>query len=205
MCAHTSFVSPPSAIAQITTVHLALMAIVVAGLTIYMIATRKRIHRSLSQPRATSRDRFADRQRQVRLSRDVEEVMGELDELAQQVNGKLDIRFAKLETVIRDADARIAQLTHLTRTTTDRARLDVTVDDEVSEAPVSNSAPAPDDPASSEPPLHGDVYALADRGIAPVDIALQTNRTTGEIDLILALRRAKAQADATPAPSAPST
>jgi len=193
----------PSTLAQVTTVHLALMGIVVAGLTIYMIATRNRIRRSMNQPRTTSRDRFADVQRRARLSRDVEEVMGELDELARQVNGKLDIRFAKLEAVIRDADARIEQLSRLTRAAQGESTLDVTVDDVPARPPGETGHRAALEPDVSEPPLHADVYALADRGLSPVDIASQTNRTTGEIELILALRRAKAQADATPTTSAP--
>jgi len=185
-------------IAQSLSAQAALLAIVAAGLTIYLIATRNRLRKSMNQPRAASRERYAELHQRTRLSRDLEEVMGDLDELARQINGKLDLRFAKLEAVIRDADARIDLLTRQLRQARGEATLDVTVQDEDTEtkrpdaryavSPLGRSMP---DDAEMERPLHADVYELADKGLNAVDIAEKTNRTAGEIELILALRRAK--------------
>lgn len=183
-------------VAQITSVQVAMMALLVAGVTMYMIATRNRIRKSANQPRTASRERFADLQRRSRLGRDIEEVMSDLDAVSRQVNGQLDLRFAKLETVIRDADARIEQLTGLLRAARGAPSLDVTIADEVAESPASNDATTRPGASDIEHSRHAEVYDLADEGLSPVDIAAKTNRTTGEVELILALRRAKAQAQA---------
>ena len=189
-------VPPPAMIAQIISVQAALIALLVVGVTLYMIATRNRIRRSANQPRTASRERFAELQRRSRLGRDIEEVMSDLDELARQVNGKLDLRFAKLETVIRDADARIEQLTRLLRAERGQPTLDVTISDEAVEPSAPSDADTRPDASDIERPRHADVYDCADKGLTPVDIASKTNRTTGEVELILALRRAQAQAQA---------
>jgi hypothetical protein len=39
-------------------------------------------------------------------------------------------------------------------------------------------------------PLHRKVYDLADQGLTPVDIARRIEKPTGQVELILALRRA---------------
>lgn len=182
--------------------QIALMAIVVAGLSIYMIATRNRVRKSMNQPRGASRERYEELSRRTQLTRDLEEVMNDLDELARQVNGKLDVRFAKLEAVIRDADERIDQLNRLLRRASGRDTIDVTVSED---ATAGDPAPGGGDvvPPSGTPDRavgkdaqHAEVYNLADRGLNAVDIAEQTKRTAGEVELILALRRARLAADA---------
>jgi len=182
--------------------QIALMVIIVAGLSVYMIATRNRIRRSMNQPRSTSRERYAELSKRVHLTRDLEEVMNDLDELARQVNGKLDVRFAKLEAVIRDADERIDQLTRLLRRAGGDETIDVTVgaDGPQSAHEVPEHAPPRDaadtNQATTDDTQHDGVFMLADSGLTPSDIAEQTNRTTGEVELILALRRARNQAEA---------
>jgi hypothetical protein len=49
------------------------------------------------------------------------------------------------------------------------------------------SAPPP--PAPSIDPRHAEIYALADQGRSPRDIATHLGRPSGEIELILALRQ----------------
>jgi hypothetical protein len=126
--------------------------------------------------------------------------MVELDQLARQVHGKLDTRFAKLEAVIRDADERIDQLARLLRESSGKGTLDVTIDDEPFEAPRPESASAaglvtPEKPLTPRGERNRQViFDLADDGVEPVEIAQRVGRTTGEVELILSLRKAAAGA-----------
>jgi hypothetical protein len=47
---------------------------------------------------------------------------------------------------------------------------------------------APPPPSDRTDPRHERIYALADQGLSPRDIARELGRPTGEIELILALR-----------------
>jgi hypothetical protein len=121
------------------------------------------------------------------VERQMSSLLVDLNEMARQISSQLDTRAAKLDALIREADERIEQL---------RAA-GVSV-------PASNPKPAPrapmrlvpgehEDSASvprppSHDPRHAEVYALADEGRAPSEIAARLNRPNGEIELILALR-----------------
>ena len=58
----------------------------------------------------------------------------------------------------------------------------------------ADGAPAKSDPAAPADPdalRYGRIYALADQGLPIVEIARQTGQTTGEIELILNLRKSR--------------
>lgn len=166
-----------------TLTQIALLLIFVAMLTVIMILTRNRVRNSMRSSGPGVREQYARMNEKRQALRDTEDVMIELDRVARQVHGQLDTRFAKLETVIRDADARIEKLERLMRKAADRPTLDITLDearpDELEPPPVMESGP------------HADVYRLADAGMDRVQIAEETGKTTGEVELILALRKAK--------------
>jgi len=168
--------------------QIALLAMFGAVLTIIMISTRNRVRTSIRQPRETARDRWNQANDRRQTLRDVEDVMVELDQVARQVHGQLDTRFAKLETVIRDADQRIARLERLLNKTEGVSGLDITLEearpDDIEPAPVMQSGP------------HADVYRLADAGMNAVEIAQEIGKTNGEVELILALRKARPAASA---------
>ncbi len=184
-----------------TGVQVAMFSIFVAILTMVMISTRNRTQRSMQTPRHTARERYAAATSQRTSLREVEEVMLELDKLAREVNGRLDIRFAKLEAIIRDADERIAKYERLTRATgaTDAVdpapRLDVTLGEEQPDAATP--------PPRMEDSPHAEVYRLADAGMTDIQIAEETGKTTGEIELILTLRKAQGAPSHSPAASSP--
>ncbi len=191
-----------SALLAISGVQIALGALFVAILTIVMISTRNRTRRSIQTPRHTARQQYANLTEHRKSLREVEDVMLELDKLAREVHGRLDTRFAKLEVVIHDADERIAKLERLARMTGDVSDsidrvpgLDVTLEEEHPDAP----EPAP----KMEDSPHAVVYRLADAGMTGLQIAEETGQTTGEIELILALRRAQGTPAHTPAASSP--
>jgi hypothetical protein len=57
---------------------------------------------------------------------------------------------------------------------------------------VSIESPAPSAPLDAR---HGAIYHLADAGLSPVQIARQTGLPTGQVELIIGLRRAAARAN----------
>ena len=116
-------------------------------------------------------------------ARDVENVMMELDQLSREVHGRLDLKIAKLERLIREADARIARLGATRLQDGEGNSFDVTVDDEARDA----TTPRPS-VASAE---HLRIHELADEGHSPTQIASTTGRLAGEVELILSLRRAR--------------
>jgi hypothetical protein len=101
------------------------------------------------------------------------------------MNAQLETKFYKLEKVIRDADARIADLDRLVRQADGRPVCDVTVGDAVNES----SGETPPYPVPGGDRRYAQVYEFADAGLSPGEIAEQTGHTAGEVELILALRR----------------
>lgn len=167
------------------TVDLVMLALAVVGLTILMRGTFRRVTRVTSAPRIAARSNFAAMEEERKVRHDVEQVMIELDHLSRHIQGQLDTRFAKLETIIRDADSRIEKLTRLIRTLDGGDTLDITVQDDCA---TRESA------EQDDRPRHAAVYRLSDAGLSAVEIAQESGKTAGEIELILALRRTKQRA-----------
>jgi len=188
--------------ALITGRQLAILLGVIIITSLMLISARRKIRESRNTPRAYSRDLYARLKEEKTAIGNMQEVMLELEQLARQIHGQIDTRYAKLEAVIRDADQRIETLSRLTRTQDDAPVLDVTVGIEQNEE---------HDPATDNAALpHADVHRLADAGLGVVQIAKETDRNVGEVELILALRKTRTRTDPLPAqpesdsPAAPS-
>jgi hypothetical protein len=123
---------------------------------------------------------FGSLAQQRSVERQMQNVLVEMSEMARQITAQLDTRAAKLDALIREADQRIAAM---------------------KSQPASLPQSQPQNPPAGTPfmaestdqpmidPRHALVYALADQGRSPKDIAQELNRPSGEIELILALRR----------------
>jgi len=178
------------------TTQLLMIGMAVLGFLLIMQATRRNWRKSQGRGERPARERYDELQRSASASRDLEQVMLELDQLARQVHGKLDTRFAKLEAVIRDADERIDRLSRLVREARGRQSLDVIIDDEalveaagtVLEAKSTLSVQETFTPRGQQ--QREVIYKLSDEGLDPIAIAQQVSRTTGEVELILSLRKA---------------
>jgi hypothetical protein len=122
--------------------------------------------------------------RQRSVERDMSNLLVELSEMARQMTGQLDTRAAKLEALLREADEKIATLRSLQSGGPPHG---VLVEAKLLEA---DAVPmrAADDAAVAADPRHAEVYDLADEGQSAQEIARQTGRPRGEIELILALR-----------------
>ena len=163
---------------------LVLAVLALGVLTIVMLSTRRRLQKTRTPIPPPIRERIESMQRERAITRDVDHVMLELDELSRQVHGRLDTKMAKLEAVIRDADQRIAQLERLEREGLTGRRFEVTLDAERPADPPVGATPAEDG-------RHAEVFELAEQGLTPVDIAQRVGKTAGEIELILALQRTR--------------
>ncbi len=118
--------------------------------------------------------------------------MLELDQLSRQIHGRIDTKLARLEAVIRDADQRIDRLSRLIRTTQGESAQEFTLDREGPDEAHSARSDIVDD-------RHAPIYELADSGKSPVEIAREVGQTTGEVELILALKRAAENKSSQPA------
>lgn len=168
------------------------------AVSLVVLGTRRRVQNRDAQ-RADDRDRAAGDRHRAAARDDMQELMVQLEELSRRIGAQIDTRFAKLETVISDADDRIARLESAVRAARGVPTLDITVGD--AEAPPGASGPVPSaaSPAAaptsrtSEPPKDTDpqrsrIHRLSDEGKTPVEIARLTGVKPGEVELILALR-----------------
>lgn len=106
---------------------------------------------------------------QREVEKQMTELLVELEKMARQMTAQLDTRAAKLELLIKEADARLVALRESTTLPTS----------------VPMQTPPPADPPDSR---HAEVYLLAKQGHTARQISQIMGRPHGEIELILALR-----------------
>jgi len=139
-----------------------LILVMAALLAVLWYGRRRPAHRK-KEPRPRGDERsLTERQR---LTRAIGKLEVNLMEFGREIEGRLDTRIHTLNELIRSADERIERLEEL-------AGRERPVGDEV-------------------PPLHREVYRMADEGLDKVEIARRTSTTPGEVELILGLRRSR--------------
>jgi hypothetical protein len=109
---------------------------------------------------------------------DLETLMVEIEDLAKRVGKQLDAKSAEVERLLAEADRRIAELKRLQG------------EEGAGRPPLRLSSASTPGAALPEDPLARSVYALADAGHAPPDIARRLNEPIGKVELVLALRKA---------------
>jgi hypothetical protein len=112
---------------------------------------------------------------------ELSEVMAELDQLSREIHAKLDMKLATIQKLIREADQRIDVLSRFERTAAGQPSLDIQLKSEAPEQNIVDDGP------------HDAIYRLADSGYSSLQIARELSRHTGEVELILSLRRASAK------------
>lgn len=151
------------------------LGVLLITIVVFNMLRRRLRHRPTFNPRAAI-DRAHDARVGHQARRNIEEVMVEAEELVRRLAGHLDNKSARIEKLIRDADDRLARLSAATPATItephDRSR----------QPPAAAHADRPADPVS------GDVFRLADEGLATIEIAQQLSEGVGKVELILALR-----------------
>ncbi|HNQ22251.1 MAG TPA: hypothetical protein PKK06_04070 [Phycisphaerae bacterium] len=166
--------------------QLLLVALVVVFTTITLIRTRQKIRERQRDAGESVKARYERLTAEQRQRQDLDQAVLQLDELARQVSALLDTKYAKVEAVLREADRRIAQLNALLQASPGPRRLDLTLDAEPPDALSPVEAPP-----RGEDPRQAAVYRLADEGKSATEIARQVDQPVGEVELILALRRAR--------------
>ncbi len=134
---------------------------------------RNRRKRSASAP--TPREQIAAIRSRAANRTQIEAFKVEAHEFTRQLAAILDTKAARLEQLISDADDRLARLASAGQSAPPAA----------SGAPGGARAPAIEPPAADE---YERIYHLADAGMDAVEIARQTGKPTGQVELILALR-----------------
>jgi len=159
---------------QLSSEGMVALAFILLAIGLLLSSIRRWQQRRKQQESASAGQRTAPlpKSEAQQLRRDLEALLVELQELSRKISAQIDTRFAKLETVIRDADRRIAVLERLNQQAdaqTGKIRVD-TVKDDI---------------------RHDAVYELADVGKSSVEIAKELGKTPGEVELILNLRKNK--------------
>ena len=134
---------------------------------------------------------------------DMDAIGVEIEQLARRVGAQLDNKAARLETLLNEAERTISRLESATAAA---KRAALPAHDLLATSPAA-SAQSSDD-ASEPQPRHArlthDVHGLADQGLDAAAIAKAVDQPVGNVELILALRRAAEVAgggtDASPAP-----
>jgi hypothetical protein len=126
--------------------------------------------------------------RQRGVERDVSNLLVELSEMTRQMTAQIDTRAAKLEALIREADEKISMLRSLgSGCGIGGEPHGILVEAKLLEADAVRMRTVVD-PVPAADPRHAEVYDLADEGQSAQEIARQTGRPSGEVELILALR-----------------
>lgn len=145
-----------------------------------------RSRRKSASGNLTARDALERAKQKQEVRNDLESLMVDLEQMARRLSAQLDAKTMQVEKANREADERIAQLealkAELVRPTTIASR--------VEQGSSDSSLHAHDQPPADADPLTREVYALADQGRGPADIARELKEHQGKVELILALRRA---------------
>ena len=150
-----------------------------AGMAVLYVLLRPK---KRADPLATLPKFSLSRQRDV--EQQMQNLLVELSEMARQITAQLDTRAAKLETLIREADEKLAALREASGGAgTPLPQPEPVIAREVEPAVAVETKTAEVDAR------HAEVYRLADEGRGPNEISRLVNRPMGEVELILALRR----------------
>lgn len=153
------------------TSDLALFALVFAATSIALLITRARLRRrSMDSPSASERYRELSGRCEGGVTADVGEAVVELDRVAREIHNRIDTQLCRLESLIREADERIAKLEP--------------------QGPAPDGEPQIRRGLSREPVdrRRAKVYALSDDGLDSREISRRTELSRSEVDLYLALR-----------------
>jgi len=111
------------------------------------------------------------------LQNSMEKLLLELEELSREINSQVDTRLRALNLLVQEADQKIRELRRMQGLSEDKGP-------SVPEMP-PREEPHPE--VTSQ--RYAKVYGLAEKGQSVVEIARELDMLTGEVELILALRR----------------
>ena len=156
--------------------------------------------------RLTAGERLERDRQAAGIRRDLESLMVEIEEMAKRLSHQLDAKAVRLEQLIDEADHRLTRLRRVAERleqqdaagggSADAAAIDTDASSSTPDPAAGDLFTAPDASASAaggggsaDEALTRSVYALADEGLDPADIARRLDEHTGKVELILALRQ----------------
>jgi len=159
------------------------LVILVLSLVMLLVTRRRLAQREArSQPGrqggAVRHSRLTGQAQSHELQQSMREMMLELEQLSREINSQVDTRLRALNLLVQEADEKIRQLQRL-------GGLGDRPGAQFPTPPPPRKEPHPQ--AASE--RYAQVYALAEKGLSVVEIARDLKMMTGEVELILALRR----------------
>ncbi len=162
--------------------------LLLAGVLLILVALfsgiRKKKRRGV-QHTLTSHEHLHRLKEEQGVRGDLESLMVQIEQLAKRLGTQLDAKARHVESLIDQADDRIAALTRLQAVPHNPPP--------TSSASALPATPTPAEPAA--PPKRDDltqsVFDLCDAGKTPHEIAQETGEHLGKVELILALRRAE--------------
>jgi len=178
---------------------------------IMLCAAMRRVARSRQRSQLPLQERLAKSRQQAHASYDqMNELMAALADLSRQINGQIDTRLAKLETLLHQADQTIKQLGELVGGEDNTGRnpqispVDA-IGDTIQDISVEfHSANADFQPRANEAGPQGlprgaaqltakekQVLEMVEKGLNTIEIARKLNQPVGEIELILSLAAKK--------------
>lgn len=161
-----------------------IVVLILVGVSVMaMVLTRRRIGRGTRAAsgvrRAVGQTGTASSQTGRRqLQRSMEQLLLELEEVSREINSQVDTRLRALNLLIQEADQKITQL---------KRAQGLSDDDGPSTRHLAPPKQEPHPDLTRE--RYARVYALAEKGHSVVEIAREMDLMTGEVELILALRR----------------
>ena len=171
---------------QVTQEHALVVGLVILAVSLGMLVlTRRRIARrqqglpSETPGRTASHSLLTGRPQSREVQENMREMMLELEQLSREINSQVDTRLRALNLLVQEADQKIRELKRLQGTPPREGAQ--------GDSLVTPAGASPQAALVSE--RYAKVYALADRGRSVVDIARELGMMTGEVELILALRR----------------
>lgn len=166
----------------------AYIAMLLGGMVLIYLGVLRPMMRKRKDPLEQPSPRAAGLGQQRALEREMQHVLVEYEQMIRNMTAGLDTRAAKLELLIREADEKLAAL-RAANAGSGPTTLRMTPIEPVSASAAAEDVMAPAREAPTEPdPRHAEVYALADEGLSPREVARRLGRPNGEIELILALR-----------------
>jgi hypothetical protein len=181
---HVTLPIPLAMLAELSASDLLPVAGILMLTTGMMMIYRKR-HKNQQAHGITPHEQL-ERNHQLRGVRgDLELLMVEIEQLSKRFAAQLDAKSTAIELLLRQADARIAEMKRLSLG-----------NGNAGQAPPPAAAPAVSPPprdAAEEPadPITQAVHRLADQGLPAQAIAGKLNEHVGKVELILALRSAR--------------
>jgi len=159
------------------------IALVLGVGVFFLIYTRRRISRRQSQSSQRGRvaTRFSPSAADVGrrdLQNSMEKLLLELEGLSREINSQVDTRLRALNLLVQEADQKIRELRRMQGLPEGKGP-------SVPEIPPPREEPHPEVTSRR----YAKVYQLAEKGLSVVEIAHELDMLTGEVELILALRR----------------